>query len=75
MYATNYRDMEAALKTIMAGTYTECMDTMKDIFNELDLNSDGYIDRCEDAKFLMAANDGNKEYAKNFAGETSLPGL
>lgn len=67
--------MDAAIKSIKDGTYDECLASMKSIFQELDLNNDGYIDRCEDSKFLMSVNNGNLEYSRNFAGEISLPGL
>jgi len=73
--ASKYSGINAALESIPNGSLAECKAQMKTIFDALDLNNDKVLDRCEDAKFLMFANNGDKEYAMNYAGEANLPGL
>lgn len=60
------------MKAIQQGTYQQCLTKIGNIFKSIDLNNDGYIDRCEDAKFLMSVNNGNKSYAMNYAGDGTL---
>lgn len=61
--AANYGSFDSAFAAIPNGSYTDCLGTMKTIFNSLDLDNNGFLDRCEDAKFLYWANNGNAEYA------------
>lgn len=73
--ATDYSSFDSAFASIPDGSYDQCLSTMKSIFNSLDLDNNGQIDRCEDAKFLLWANDGNKEYAMNYSGYGNLNDL
>jgi len=73
--ASDYASFNSAFAAIPDGTYDQCLSTMKSIFNMLDKDNNGQIDRCEDAKFLLWANDGNKEYAMNYAGYANLADL
>lgn len=73
--ASDYSSFNSAFASIPDGTYDQCLSTMKSIFNSLDLDNNGQIDRCEDAKFLLWANDGNKEYALNYSGYGNLADL
>lgn len=72
---SKYSSINASLASIPNGSLAECKAVMATIFEALDLNNDKMLDRCEDAKFLMFANNGDKEYATNFAGEATLPSL
>lgn len=69
--SSKYSNLESLITKIPDGTYTECLATVKTIFEKIDLNNDQFIDRCEDAKFLYAIND-KRDYAMNYAGEATL---
>jgi hypothetical protein len=63
--------VDGLLPNLNQGTLQECKDNMKLMFKALDVSGDGYIDRCEDAKFLKASG-ASDDYALNYPGSASL---
>jgi len=51
--------------------YESCIANIDDIFKRMDLNNDGYLDRCEDANFQHFMGS-TKEYAAKFSSEFSV---
>lgn len=47
-----------------------CLDNIQKLFDIIDLNDDGIIQRCEDAKFQHASGS-SQEYALKFSNEFS----
>lgn len=72
--SSTYTNLKSQIEGLSQGTYQECLTSMEGIFNAIDLDNNGYVDRCEDAKFLMAIGN-TEEYALNFTGTTNLPYL
>lgn len=52
-------------------TYDQCLTDIASVFNEIDINKDGLIDQCEDAKFLLGIGN-SEEYATTYAGTGKL---
>lgn len=50
--------------------YDSCMANILFIFAKMDLNNDGYVERCEDANFQHFMGS-TKEYAAKFSSEFS----
>lgn len=48
-----------------------CKNAVKQIFRIADLNNNGHLDRCENAKFLYGLGNSQK-YALNYVEEKSL---
>merc|ERR1712023_31839 len=48
---------------------------MATYFGQIDLNNDGLIDRCEDAKFLFAGAQNTADYSLNYGGYGTLSEL
>lgn len=72
--ASTYEPVKTGIPLIFEGTYAECKANMATWFNILDLNNDGFVDRCEDAKFLYGVGN-TEEYSQNYAGMVNLPEL
>ena len=51
--------------------YDTCMANIDDIFKRMDLNNNGYLERCEDAAFQHYMGS-TKEYAAKFSSEFSV---
>lgn len=51
--------------------YETCMANIDDIFKRMDLNNDGYLQRCEDAAFQHFMGS-TEEYAAKFSSEFSV---
>ena len=50
--------------------YESCVANIGDVFKKMDLNNDGYLERCEDANFQHFMGS-TKEYAAKFSSEFS----
>ena len=72
--SSKYDGIESDVMGISKGTYDECKATIAKVFKAIDLNNDGYLDRCEDAKFLSVINK-NEDYARKYSGDASLQSL
>lgn len=71
---SKYSNIVSDFEGLTQSTYTECMAVMKTTSNTIDLNNDGFIDRCENAKFLKAIGN-SEEYSLNYSSSGSLLGL
>jgi hypothetical protein len=63
--------VDGIIPNLNQGTVKECKANMKVLFNAIDSNNDGFIDKCDDAKFLKASG-ASEEYALNYPGSASL---
>lgn len=52
-------------------SYTDCQNAITNSFNTIDLNKDGVVSMCEDAKFLVGIGN-TVDYAKTYPGSYSL---
>lgn len=52
-------------------SYTDCQNAISNSFNTIDLNKDGVVSMCEDAKFLVGIGN-TKAYAQTYPGSYSL---
>jgi hypothetical protein len=66
-----YSNIVGDFKNLNQGTYDQCITVMKGVSKTIDLNEDGFIDRCENAKFLKAIGN-SEEYALNYSSSGSL---
>jgi len=71
---SKYSNIVSDFEGLTQSTYTECMAVMKTTSNTIDLNNDGFIDRCENAMFLKAIGN-SEEYSLNYSSSGSLLGL
>ena len=69
--SSTYNGFVDQIQNIPQGTYAECLSTIDNIVRAMDLNSDGIVDRCENAKFLKGIGN-TDEYAANYSGSVSL---
>ena len=52
--------------------YESCVANIGDIFKKMDLNNDGYLERCEDANF-QAAQGQDEAFARKFSTAFTRP--
>ena len=69
--SSTYNGFVDQIKNIPQGTYDECLSTIDNIVRAMDLNNDGIVDRCENAKFLKGIGN-TDEYASEYSGSVSL---
>lgn len=63
--------VDGIIPNLNQGTLKECQANMKLLFKAIDVKNDGFIDKCDDAKFLKASG-ASDEYALTFGGTGSL---
>ena len=63
--------VDGIIPNLNQGTLQECKDNMKLLFKAIDVSGDGYVDQCEDAKFLKASG-ASDDYALTYPGSASL---
>jgi hypothetical protein len=63
--------VDGIIPNLNQGTLQQCKDNMKLMFKAIDVNNDGYVNQCEDAKFLKAAGAPD-DYALMYPGSASL---
>lgn len=71
--AAPYGGLVDEFKNISQTTYDECMDLMKRATTAMDLDKNGLVDRCEDAKFLKAIGN-TDEYSLNYSASFNYGG-
>lgn len=73
--ANAYTGISTGILALNDGTYAQCKTQMATFFAQIDLNNDGLIDRCEDAKFLYAGVGNTADYSLNYGAYGSLSEL
>jgi hypothetical protein len=69
--ASTYSGLKSLFPTLRDMSYADCQSSITNAFNTIDLNKDGMISECEEAKFLLGI--GNTEaYAKSYPASYSL---
>lgn len=69
--ASTYSGLKNLSTTLRDMSYTDCQSAITNAFNTIDLNKDGTVSQCEDAKFLLGIGNTEK-YAKTYPGSYSL---
>lgn len=65
-----YSNIKSLVPTLRDMTYAECQTALKNAYSTVDINGDGVVSQCEDAKFLLGMGN-TKEYAQTYPGSYS----
>lgn len=69
--ASTYANAKDTVPKLRDMTYAECQTAVTSMFNTIDLDNNGVVSQCEDAKFLLGIGN-SKEYATSYPGTYSL---
>lgn len=69
--SSTYSSIKNLIPTLRDMSYADCQSAVANSFNTIDLNKDGVVTQCEDAKFLVGIGNSD-EYAQTYPGSYSL---
>lgn len=69
--ASTYSSVQALTPTLREKSYAECQTAITNAFNTVDLDGNGIVSMCEDAKYLRGIGN-TKEYAMSYPNTYSL---